>query len=244
MRFGVAEASATSAKRVFMAPATLFHSFPCNTVDTHSGSRRAGIPESQQTNDNSIHSMKTKIILSRVAPVAVLVAALGVLAFSGHESKSIAGAWVNTFDFPGDPNTLVQSEIILPLDPSGATYAATFGFANPVQNYADHTIGRPTGTYVRVGPNRYKFTLTWGRGLGPTEFPGRAAYLTLHVLSGTAYLTDQDTLVNDGVLAIFAASQDVAPRDGFPDAGEVPVAVAPWMFEAKRVEVQEPYPLQ
>ncbi|MBI2929550.1 MAG: hypothetical protein HYY24_28130 [Verrucomicrobia bacterium] len=190
--------------------------------------------------------MRTKIILSRIAPAAVLALVLGALAFSnghGHGRRSIAGAWVNTFDFPGDPNTLVQSEVILPLDPAGATYAATFGFANPVQNAADHTIGRPTGTYVRVGPNRYKFTLTWARGLGPTEFPGRAAYVTLHVLSGTAYLTDQGTLVNDGVLAIFAAGQDVAPRDGFPDEGEVPVAVVPWTFESKRVEVQEPYPL-
>jgi hypothetical protein len=190
--------------------------------------------------------MKTKIILYRIAPAAALAVVLSALAFSngyGHAQKSIAGAWINTFDFPGDPNTLVQSEIILPLDPSGATYAATFGFANPVQNTADHTIGRPTGTYVQVGPNRYKFTLTWARGLGPTEFPGRAAYVTLHVMSGTAYLTDQGTLVNDGVLAIFAASQDVAPRDGFPDDGEVPVSLAPWTFESKRVEVQEPYPL-
>lgn len=57
------------------------------------------------------------------------------------------------------------------------------------------------------------------------------------------HLTDQDTLVNEGVLAIFAAGQDVAPRDGFPDEGAVPVAAVPWAFESKRVEVQEPYPL-
>ncbi|MBM3879676.1 MAG: hypothetical protein FJ387_08135 [Verrucomicrobia bacterium] len=190
--------------------------------------------------------MKVKIVLSRVAFAAVLALALGTLALGNghsHGRRSIAGAWVNTFDFPGDPNTLVQSEIILPLDQAGATYAATFGFAKPVQNSPDHTIGRPTGTYVRVGPNQFNPTLTWARGLGPTEFPGRAAYVTLHVFSGTAYLTDQGTLVNDGVLAIFAARQDVAPRDGFPDEGEVPVVVVPWAFESKRVEVQEPYPL-
>lgn len=195
-------------------------------------------------NNSAIRIMKTEILLSRIAPAAALVLILGTLALSnGQGRRSIAGAWVNTFDFPGDPNTLVQSEIILPLDQAGATYAATFGFANPVQNSPDHTIGRPTGTYVRVGPNQFRFTLTWARGQGPTEFPGRAAYVTLHVMSGTAHLTDQDTLVNDGVLAIFAASQDVAPRDGFPDEGEVPVAVVPWAFESKRVEVQEPYPL-
>jgi hypothetical protein len=114
---------------------------------------------------------------------------------------------------------------------------------NPVQNAANHTFGRPTGTYVRVGPNEYKFTLVYARGLGPDEFPGRAAYATLHVFSGTAYLTDQDTLVNDGVLAVFAASQDVAPRDGFPDEGEVPAAAFPWTYESMRVEVQEPYSL-
>jgi hypothetical protein len=58
-----------------------------------------------------------------------------------------------------------------------------------------------------------------------------------------AYLSEEDTLVNDGVLAVFAASQDVAPRDGFPDEGEDPVAVFPWAYESKRVQVREPYPL-
>jgi hypothetical protein len=190
--------------------------------------------------------MKTKTVFSRIAPAAALALVLGALAFSsghGHGNRSIAGAWINTFQFPGDPNTLVQTQVITPLDPAGASFAAKIDSHNPARNAANHTFGPPTGTYVRVGPNQYKFTLGFHRGLEPIVFPGRATYQTVHVFSGTAYLTDEGTLVNDGVLAIFAASQDVAPRDGFPDEGEVPASVFPWTFESKRVEVQEPYPL-
>lgn len=190
--------------------------------------------------------MKTKIILSRIAFAAVPLLVLGGMAFSnghGQGRHSIAGAWINTFEFPGDPNTLVQTQVITPLDPAGVSFAAMVDSHNPARNTANHTFGRPTGTYVRVAADRYKFTLRFHRGFEPIVFPGRATYDTVHVFSGTAYLSDQDTLINDGVLAIFAASQDVAPRDGFPDEGEIPISVLPWTFESRRVEIQEPYPL-
>jgi hypothetical protein len=110
----------------------------------------------------------------------VLALVLGALAFSnghGHGHRSIAGAWFNTFQFPGDPNTLVQSQVITPLDPAGASFAATVDSRNPARDAANHAFGRPTGTYVRVGPNQYNFTLMFARGLEPAAFPGRA---TLH----------------------------------------------------------------
>jgi len=191
-------------------------------------------------------NLKAKTVLSRIAPATVLLLVLGGLAFSGGQGDShgsIAGAWINTDQIPGDPNTLVQSQVITPLDPAGASFVATVDSPNLVQNTPDSTSGRPTGTYVPVGPNRYKFTLVYHRGQGPTAFPGRAAYVAVSVFSGTAYLTDHGTLVNDGVFAVFPASADVAPRDGFPDEGAVPAAIFPWRYESKRVEGQEPYPL-
>jgi hypothetical protein len=91
------------------------------------------------------------------------------------------------------------------------------------------------GTWLRTGPNTWDYTYI-GYGTTGTHEPGYGDVVWMLVYRGTATATDADTIVATGRAEVYSGrddashpmfgalhDQDTNPRDGFPDADEVPI---------------------
>jgi hypothetical protein len=176
----------------------------------------------------------------------------------------LAGTWIGSFELDGPYSTrLVLPESFTPMDPEGNRLRYVARAVNP-----DHTFvglfpkaahfSDYVGTYVRAGTNVYDFT-TIGYGTADPEagkFRGEIQFI--EVLSGTAELLDDNTLVQDTVLSLFSTidnpdfafpwapntpvplhDQD-ADEDGFPDEGEQPIFCVPWPHMSQRLQLMPP----
>lgn len=187
---------------------------------------------------------------------ALLLASPAVVLARNRGPCSLEGNWITRFGEPPQWEPLLIQESLIPVDPAGMKLSYTAGFPNPglFMPFAPNTDsnGLGIGTFVRTGPRVYKFTIIAHAAEAlPQGTPGRALLRWFWVYSGTAECLDDNTMVKKGTFAIFSFidvpemgihDQD-KDRDGFPDPGELPIQSLPWELIAKRVRVQEPYPV-
>jgi hypothetical protein len=110
--------------------------------------------------------------------------------------------------------------------------------------------GVAIGEFVQTGENEYYFTVICHAAGAIPEENAHGELKWVYYWIGTASLSEEGTLVKDGMWQ-FYNSMDVmdpviadkdADDDGFPDEGAVPLLCGPWPMESKRVLLQAPTP--
>ena len=99
------------------------------------------------------------------------------------------------------------------------------------------------GSLRRTGPNTWDYTLV-GYGTTGTHEAGDGDMVYIQVDRGTATATSADTIVAAGRAEFYDTrathDQDTNPRDGFPDADEVPIFSADYVLTEYRMPMLTP----
>ena len=167
-------------------------------------------------------------------------------------ANSIAGTWVSSQQNSPEDNPLVWTEIVTPLNSTGTRFAYQALSPNPQANWSFIGLtgvrmhGQALGELVQTGENEYTFTvLCHAAGPIPDE-DAHAEVKWLWYWVGTAWLSDDGTLVKDGTWQLYN-SVDVfdgafpdkdMDEDGLPDADVQPLMCGPWPMESKRIQLQ------
>jgi len=147
--------------------------------------------------------------------------------WTGRQARGDAGeeqmAWVEVV---GEEQNGISPVVMKVLNPD----PALFGMFPEVTTRTDSV-----GSWVRTGPSTWDYTYI-GYGTTGTHEAGYGDVVWMLVYRGTATATDADTIVATGRAEVYSGrddpdhpmfgalhDQDTDPRDGFPDADEVPV---------------------
>ncbi len=167
-------------------------------------------------------------------------------------ANSIAGTWVSSQQFSPDDNAWLWTETITPLDNTQTRYAYQAWSPNPEANYSYIGLtgvkvhGQALGELVQTGENEYTFTVLCHAAGSIPEEDAHAEVKWLWYWVGTAWLSDEGTLVKDGTWQLYNsvdvfdgafADKDV-DEDGFPDEGVKPLMCGPWPMESRRIQLQ------
>jgi sugar lactone lactonase YvrE len=102
------------------------------------------------------------------------------------------------------------------------------------------------GTFFRTGPDTWDYTLI-GYGTTGTHESGNGDIVYIQIDRGTATAIDSDTMRASGRAEIYSGrdvsyyhDQDTKSRDGFPDAGEVPVISGDYVLTQYRMPMLPP----
>ena len=171
-------------------------------------------------------------------------------------ADSIAGVWISGQQSSPEDNPWIWTETLTPLDDTGMRYA--YRGSSPNGSVHEGMLGLSgvrvpgvaIGEFVQTGENEYYFTvICHAAGTIPEENAhGELKWVWYWI--GTAKLSEEGTLVKDGMWQ-FYNSMDVmdpvitdkdADDDGFPDEGAVPLLCGPWPMESKRVLLKAPTP--
>ena len=197
---------------------------------------------------------KYGFVLSLLAVPLVLAANGGFPTWEEYNATadSIAGVWISTQQTAPEDNVWIWTETLTPLDNTGTRYA----YRGSAPNGSVHegmlglsgvrVPGLALGEFVQTGENEYTFTVICHAASAIPEENAHGQLKWVWYWIGTAHLSDEGTLVNDGlwqfynsvdVLDPVIADKD-ADDDGFPDEGAVPLLCGSWPMESKRVQLQ------
>jgi hypothetical protein len=171
-------------------------------------------------------------------------------------ADSIAGVWISTQQSSPEDNVWIWTETLTPLDDTGMRYA--YRGSSPNGSVHEGMLGLSgvrvpgvaIGEFVQTGENEYYFTVICHAAGAIPEENAHGELKWVYYWIGTASLSEEGTLVKDGMWQ-FYNSMDVmdpviadkdADDDGFPDEGAVPLLCGPWPMESKRVLLQAPTP--
>jgi len=197
----------------------------------------------------------------RYGPLLSLLAVPLVLAANGGfptweeynaTADSIAGVWISTQQGTPEDNVWIWTETLTPLDNTGTRYA--YRGSSPNGSVHEGMLGLSgvrvpglaLGEFVQTGENEYYFTVICHAASAIPEENAHGELKWVWYWIGTAHLSEEGTLVKDGLWQ-FYNSVDVldpvivdkdADDDGFPDEGVVPLLCGPWPMESKRVQLQ------
>ena len=147
--------------------------------------------------------------------------------WTGRLERGDAGeeqmAWIEVI---GEEKNGISSVVMKNLNPD----PTIFGLFPDVTTRTDSV-----GSWLRTGPNTWGYTYI-GYGTTGTHEPGYGDVVWMLVYRGTATATDSDTIMATGRAEVYSGrddpnhpvfgdihDQDTDPRDGFPDANEVPI---------------------
>ncbi len=167
-------------------------------------------------------------------------------------ADSIAGVWISGQQTSPDDNPWIWTETLTPLDDTGMRYA--YRGSSPNGSVHEGMLGLSgvrvpgvaIGEFVQTGENEYYFTVICHAAGAIPEENAHGELKWVWYWIGTASLSEEGTLVKDGMWQ-FYNSMDVmdpviadkdADDDGFPDEGAVPLLCGPWPMESKRVLLQ------
>jgi hypothetical protein len=172
------------------------------------------------------------------------------------EADSIAGIWMSSQQGTPEDNVWIWTETLTPLDNSGTRYAYRGSGANGTVHEGMFGLsgvrvpGVALGEFVKTGENEYYFTVICHAAGAIPEENLHAQLKWVWYWVGTASLSEEGTLVKDGMWQFYnsidVSVDDTAPAiadkdaddDGFPDEGAVPLLCGPWPMESKRVQLQ------
>jgi hypothetical protein len=167
-------------------------------------------------------------------------------------ADSIAGTWVSSAQNSPDDNPYLWTETITPLDNTGTRYAYQAWSPNPEVVWSTLGLtearvhGHALGELVQTGDNEYTFTVLCHAAKAIPEADAHAELQWLWYWVGTAWLSEEGTLVKDGTWQLYN-SVDVfdgdipdkdADDDGFPDEGVQPLLAGAWPQESNRIQLQ------
>ncbi len=167
-------------------------------------------------------------------------------------ADSIAGVWISGQQTSPDDNPWIWTETLTPLDDTGMRYA--YRGSSPNGSVHEGMLGLSgvrvpgvaIGEFVQTGENEYYFTVICHAAGAIPEENAHGELKWVWYWIGAASLSEEGTLVKDGMWQ-FYNSMDVmdpviadkdADDDGFPDEGAVPLLCGPWPMESKRVLLQ------
>jgi hypothetical protein len=167
-------------------------------------------------------------------------------------ADSIAGVWISGQQSSPEDNPWIWTETLTPLDDTGMRYA--YRGSSPNGSVHEGMLGLSgvrvpgvaIGEFVQTGENEYYFTIICHAAGAIPEENAHGELKWVWYWIGTASLSEEGTLVKDGMWQ-FYNSMDVmdpviadkdADDDGFPDEGAVPLLCGPWPMESKRVLLQ------
>jgi len=171
-------------------------------------------------------------------------------------ADSIAGIWMSSQQNTPEDNVWIWTETLTPLDNTGTRYA--YRGSGPNGSVHEGMLGLSgvrvpgvaLGEFVQTGENEYYFTVICHAAGAIPEENAHGELKWVWYWTGTASLSEEGTLVKDGLWQ-FYNSVDVtvddsgtviadkdADDDGFPDEGAVPLLCGPWPMESKRVQLQ------
>jgi hypothetical protein len=172
------------------------------------------------------------------------------------QADSIAGVWMSTQQSAPEDNIWIWTETLTPLDNTGTRYA--YRGSGPNGSVHEGMLGlsgvrvpgQALGEFVKTGENEYYFTVICHAASAIPEENAHGELKWVWYWIGTASLSEDGTLVKDGLWQ-FYNSVDVTvddsgtviadkdtDDDGFPDEGVVPLLCGPWPMESKRVQLQ------
>ncbi len=168
------------------------------------------------------------------------------------EADSIAGIWISSQQNSPEDNPWIWTETITPLDDTGTRYAYRAWSPNPGVNYdwlgltESRVHGLALGQLVQTGENEYYFTIICHGAAGMSEDHAHAQLQWVWYWIGTATISEDGTLLKDGMWQLYNSIDVLDPvigdkdadDDGFPDEGVVPLLCGPWPMESKRVQLQ------
>lgn len=168
------------------------------------------------------------------------------------EADSIAGIWISSQQNSPEDNPYIWTETITPLDDTGMRYAYRAWSPNPGVNYdwlgltESRVHGLALGQLVQTGENEYYFTIICHGAAGMSEDHAHAQLQWVWYWIGTATISEDGTLLKDGMWQLYNSIDVLDPvigdkdadDDGFPDEGVVPLLCGPWPMESKRVQLQ------
>jgi hypothetical protein len=193
-------------------------------------------------------------LLSLLAVPLVLAANGGFPSWQEYNAtaNSIAGVWISTQQTAPEDNVWIWTETLTPLDNTGTRYA--YRGSGPNGSVHEGMLGLSgvrvpglaLGEFVQTGENEYYFTVICHAASAIPEENAHGQLKWVWYWIGTAHLSDEGTLVKDGIWQ-FYNSVDVldpviadkdADDDGFPDEGVAPLLCGAWPMESKRVQLQ------
>ena len=165
---------------------------------------------------------------------------------------SIAGVWISSQQNSPEDNPWIWTETLTPLDSTGTRFAYRAWSPNPGVNYAwlglteTQVHGLALGEFVQTGENEFYFTVICHGAKGLSEDHAHAQLQWVWYWVGTAWISDEGTLVKDGTWQLYNSVDVMDPvildkdadDDGFPDEGVKPLLCGAWPMESKRVQLQ------
>ncbi len=171
-------------------------------------------------------------------------------------ADSIAGVWISGQQNSPEDNPWIWTETLTPLDGAGTRYA--YRGSSPNGSVHEGMLGLTgvrvpgvaIGEFVQTGENEYYFTVICHAAGAIPEENAHAELKWVWYWIGTASLSDEGTLVKDGMWQFYnsidvsvddsalAIADKDADDDGFPDEGAVPLLCGSWPMESKRVLLQ------
>jgi len=197
---------------------------------------------------------KHGLLLSLVA-VPLLMAAYGGFPTwqeYNESNDSIAGVWISSQQNTPEDNIWIWTETLTPLDNTGTRYAYRGSGANGSVHEGMLGLtgvrvpGVALGEFVQTGENEYYFTvISHAAGAIPEENT-HAELKWVWYWVGTAHLSEEGTLVKDGMWQFYNSVDVMDPvitdkdidDNGFPDEGVVPLLCGAWPMESKRILLQ------
>jgi hypothetical protein len=150
---------------------------------------------------------------------------------------SPAGNWITSVPTP--LGNIIFTGAWIPQDVDGTHFIGRYEYGNglPLLNELFPGIDRvqvAAALAVKAGRNEYDITFLAYEidEVGPSD----ERIIGLEVLTGTFELIGPNSIFGEGKTAYYLATQD-ANQDGFPDAGEEPVACFPWVWTATRLTI-------
>jgi sugar lactone lactonase YvrE len=155
--------------------------------------------------------------------------------WTGRQERGAAGeqgyGWVQVIGAEQNGSSTVVVKALNP-DPT------RFGMFPDATTWTDSV-----GSLLRTGPDTWEYTFI-SYGTTGTHAPGTGDIVYIQIDRGTATALDPDTMRGSGRAEVYSArnaqDQDTDPRDGFPDADEVPVFSGDYVLTQYRMPMLPP----
>jgi hypothetical protein len=210
------------------------------------------------TSTFSAVARKYGLLLSLLAVPLFLAANGGFPTWQEYNASadSIAGVWMSSQQGTPEDNVWIWTETLTPLDGAGTRYA--YRGSSPNGSVHEGMLGlsgvrvpgQALGQFVQTGENEYYFTVICHAASAIPEENAHGELKWVWYWTGTAHLSEEGTLVKDGLwqfynsidVTVDEAGTVIADKDtdddGFPDEGVVPLLCGAWPMESKRVQLK------